>query len=151
MLTSILGTLAPTIGHLRPDRWLCDVKLFSIRRWVRSGASSLWMPYIGNHVAALRGLNSGWMNIAIMETLSLKLSFERRIWFHVDELDALGRIEALKYAQARLRKFRWQHCDRISIVRSGQAGLWERRADDHRELRESSLATRGILRSRRPN
>ena len=32
-------------------------------------------------------------------------SRERRIWFHVDELDALGRIEGLKDAQARLRKF----------------------------------------------
>ena len=45
------------------------------------------------------------MNIAILETLSLPPSRERRIWFHIDELDALGRIEGLKDAQARLRKF----------------------------------------------
>lgn len=104
MLASILGTLAPTIGNLR---FISAIKgePFSIRRWVREGAGSLWMPYAGNQVAALRGLISGWMNIAIMETLSLKPSFERRIWFHVDELDALGRIEGLKDAQARLRKF----------------------------------------------
>jgi type IV secretory pathway TraG/TraD family ATPase VirD4 len=78
---------------------------FSIRQWVRSGAGSLWMPYTGNQVAALRGLISCWMNIAITETLSLAPDRNRRIWFHVDELDALGRIEGLKDAQARLRKF----------------------------------------------
>lgn len=58
-----------------------------------------------NQVAALKGLISCWMNIAILETLSLEPSQDRRIWFHVDELDALGRIEGLKDAQARLRKF----------------------------------------------
>src|SRR3546814_20405539 len=63
------------------------------------------MPYTANQIAALRGLISCWMNIAILETLSLEPSFERRIWFHIDELDALGRIEGLKDAQARLRKF----------------------------------------------
>lgn len=104
MLASILGTLTPTIGHLRLIMALKG-EPFSIRRWVRGGAGSLWMPYIDNQVAALRGLISGWMNIAIGETLSLEPSFERRIWFHVDELDALGRIEGLKDAQARLRKF----------------------------------------------
>src|SRR3546814_1649606 len=63
------------------------------------------MPYTANQIAALRGLISCWMNIAILETLSLEPSFERRIWFHIDEMDALGRIEGLKDAQDRLRKF----------------------------------------------
>lgn len=104
MLASILGTLAPAIGHLRFMANL-DGELFSIRRWVRGETGSLWMPYAANQVAALRGLISCWMNIAILETLSLAPSRDRRIWFQVDELDALGRIEGLKDAQARLRKF----------------------------------------------
>ncbi|HKS69790.1 MAG TPA: type IV secretion system DNA-binding domain-containing protein [Ktedonobacterales bacterium] len=104
MLASILGTLAPAIGHLRFIANL-EGQPFSIRQWVRSGAGSLWMPYAANQVAALRGLLSCWMNIAILETLSLAPSRDRRIWFQVDELDALGRIEGLKDAQARLRKF----------------------------------------------
>ncbi len=104
MLASILGTLAPAIGHLRLISRI-DGESFSIRRWVRGEGGSLWMPYAANQVAALRGLISCWMNIAILETLSLEPSFKRRIWFHVDELDALGRIEGLKDAQARLRKF----------------------------------------------
>lgn len=104
MLASILGTLAPAVGHLRT---IASTKgtSFSVRRWIREGQGSLWIPYAANQIAALRGLASCWMNIAILETLSLEPSAERRIWFHVDELDALGRIEGLQDAQARLRKF----------------------------------------------
>lgn len=104
MLASILGTLAPAVGSLRFIMEL-DGEPFSIRDWVRSGAGSLWLPYTATQVAALRGLISCWMNIAILETLSLPPDRDRRIWFHIDELDALGRIEGLKDAQARLRKF----------------------------------------------
>ncbi len=104
MLASILGTLAPAIGSLRHMASL-EGEPFSIRQWVREESGSLWMPYAANQVAALRGLVSCWMNIAILETLSLAPSRDRRIWFQVDELDALGRIEGLKDAQARLRKF----------------------------------------------
>lgn len=104
MLASILGTLAPAIGHLRFFAEL-EGEPFSVRQWIREGSGSLWMPYAANQIAALRGLVSCWMNIAILETLSLSPSRNRRIWFHVDELDALGRIEGLKDAQARLRKF----------------------------------------------
>lgn len=104
MLSSILGTLAPAVGNLRFIAAL-EGEPFSIRQWVRSGAGSLWLPYTANQVAALRGLISCWVNIAILETLSLTPDQDRRIWFHIDELDALGRIEGLKDAQARLRKF----------------------------------------------
>lgn len=104
MLASILGTLSPAIGHLRLISAV-EGEPFTIRRWIRGGTGSLWMPYAANQVAAIKGLISCWMNIAILETLSLEPSRYRRIWFHVDELDALGRIEGLKDAQARLRKF----------------------------------------------
>lgn len=104
MLASILGTITPALANLRSFA-VREGDGFSIRQWVRSGSGSLWMPYTANQIAALRGLISCWINLAIVETLSLAPSRERRIWFHVDELDALGRIEGLKDAQARLRKF----------------------------------------------
>ena len=104
MLASILGTLAPAIGNLRQIAF-AKGPAFSIRKWIKGGQGSLWMPYAANQVAALKGLISSWMNIAILETLSLAPDQHRRLWFHVDELDALGRIEGLKDAQARLRKF----------------------------------------------
>jgi hypothetical protein len=104
MLASIMGTMAPAIGNLRHMAGRGG-EPFSLRAWIRSGSGSLWMPYAANETAALRGLISCWMNIAIFETLSLAPSMERRIWFQIDELDALGRIEGLTNALARLRKF----------------------------------------------
>lgn len=104
MLASILGTITPALASLRSFATQ-EGDGFSIRQWVRNGSGSLWMPYTANQIAALRGLISCWMNLTIVETLSLAPSRERRIWFHVDELDVLGRIEGLKDAQARLRKF----------------------------------------------
>lgn len=103
MLGSIMGTLAPALGNIRP---LIRVQgaPFSIRRWVKEGKGCLWMPYQAKQIPALRGLISCWMGLAISETLSLPASETRRIWFHVDELDALGRIHGLKDALARLRK-----------------------------------------------
>ena len=104
MLASILGTMAPAIGHLRSIAAIKG-RPFSLRHWIRHGRGSIWFPYAANQTAALRGLVSCWMNIAVLETMSLEPSQTRRIWFHIDELDALGRIEGLKDAQARLRKY----------------------------------------------
>jgi type IV secretory pathway TraG/TraD family ATPase VirD4 len=103
MLGSIMGTLAPALGSMR---LLANPTgpAFSIRHWIREGKGSLWMPYQANQIPALRGLISCWMGLAISESLSLPESRVRRLWFHVDELDALGRIQGLKDALARLRK-----------------------------------------------
>ena len=45
------------------------------------------------------------MRIAIFEAMSQREDDDQRLWFGVDELDALGPIEGLKDALARLRKF----------------------------------------------
>jgi len=103
MLGSIMGTLAPALGNMRQLARL-QGPAFSVRRWIREGKGSLWMPYQAKQIPALRGLISCWMGLAIAETLSLPASKTRRIWFHIDELDALGRIQGLKDALARLRK-----------------------------------------------
>ena len=44
------------------------------------------------------------MRLAIFQTMSLGEG-DHRLWFVVDELDALGRIDGLKDALARIRKF----------------------------------------------
>ena len=62
------------------------------------------MPYRAQQIPALRGLISCWMGLAISEGLSFEDSLSRRMWFHIDELDALGRIQGLKDAMARIRK-----------------------------------------------
>jgi type IV secretory pathway TraG/TraD family ATPase VirD4 len=77
----------------------------SIRRWVREGEGGvLFIPYQAGQIAALRSTISAWMRLAIFEAMS-QPEGDQRLWFVVDELDALGQIDGLKDALARLRKF----------------------------------------------
>ncbi len=86
---------------------------FSIRNWVseeRPGV--LFMPYKAGQIAALGSTISAWMRLAIFEAMDREeqdsepsANNARRLWFVIDELDALGPIDGLKDALARLRKF----------------------------------------------
>jgi type IV secretory pathway TraG/TraD family ATPase VirD4 len=80
---------------------------FSVREWVRAGdrSGALFIPYKGAQIAALRSVIATWMRLAIFEAMNGAEDRDRRLWFVVDELDALGAIEGLKDALARLRKF----------------------------------------------
>ena len=82
---------------------------FSVREWVRDEKPGvLFMPYKAGQIAALRSTISGWMRLAIFEAMDREEQHEpdsKRLWFVVDELDALGQIDGLKDALARLRKF----------------------------------------------
>ncbi len=80
---------------------------FSLRQWVRADAATgaLFIPYRAGQIAALRALIATWMRLAIFEAMNGDEHRDRRLWFVVDELDALGAIDGLKDALARLRKF----------------------------------------------
>jgi type IV secretory pathway TraG/TraD family ATPase VirD4 len=78
--------------------------LFSIRRWIQEGRGVLFLPYQADQIAALRAVIATWMRIAIFETMTLPEA-DARLWFVVDELDALGPIDGLKDALPRIRKF----------------------------------------------
>src|SRR5882757_5009068 len=86
---------------------------FSIREWVSKEAPGvLFIPYKAGQIAALRSTISGWMRLAIFEAMNQEEQPDerqgedtRRLWFVVDELDALGQIDGLKDALARVRKF----------------------------------------------
>jgi type IV secretory pathway TraG/TraD family ATPase VirD4 len=85
---------------------------FSVRKWVKTGAAvhaggaggALFLPYKAGEIAALRSVISAWIRIAIFEAMD-RGEGDQRLWFVVDELDALGEIDGLKDALARLRKF----------------------------------------------
>lgn len=87
--------------------------VFSIRRWVSEEQPGvLFMPYKAGQIAGLRSAISGWMRLAVFESMdgpseatSERPDQQRRLWFVIDELDALGQIDGLKDALARLRKF----------------------------------------------
>jgi type IV secretory pathway TraG/TraD family ATPase VirD4 len=86
---------------------------FSVRRWTQGAAPGeqgseargvLFIPYRAGEIAALRSVISAWMRLSIFEAMNRPES-DQRLWFVVDELDALGQIDGLKDALARLRKF----------------------------------------------
>jgi len=88
-------------------------KPLSVRAWVRDSSLALsrgarrgvlFMPYKAGQIAALRSTISAWMRLAIFEAMNGGEG-DQRLWFVVDELDALGQIDGLKDALARLRKF----------------------------------------------
>ena len=76
----------------------------SVRDWVRTGRGVLFLPYQADQIAALRSIISAWLRLAIFQTMTGGEG-DQRLWFIVDELDALGPIDGLKDALARLRKF----------------------------------------------
>jgi hypothetical protein len=76
----------------------------SVRDWVRQGRGVLFLPYQADQIAALRSIISAWLRLAIFQTMTAGEG-DQRLWFVVDELDALGPIDGLKDALARLRKF----------------------------------------------
>ncbi|MEJ0004839.1 MAG: type IV secretion system DNA-binding domain-containing protein [Steroidobacteraceae bacterium] len=82
----------------------------SVRDWTRgaqdspNGRGVLFIPYQAGQIAALRSQISAWMRLSIFEAMS-QPQRQQRLWFVVDELDAVGQIDGLKDALARLRKF----------------------------------------------
>ncbi len=99
-IRSITGSALAALAYVQAQR----ASLFSVRNWVRTGFGSLFIPYQANQVAALRSIIATWMRLAIFEAMS-RPGQDRHLWFVIDELDALGAIDGLKDALARLRKF----------------------------------------------
>jgi type IV secretory pathway TraG/TraD family ATPase VirD4 len=98
-----MGVMAPALGS-RGELAQVQGLPISVRRWMREQKGSLWMPYRAHQIQALRGLISCWMGLALLEGLSFEDSKTRRLWFHIDELDALGRIQRLTDAITKIRK-----------------------------------------------
>jgi len=102
-IRSVAGSAAAALEHVQAQR----ARTFSVRDWIGGGRGALFLPYQANQIAALRTIIATWVRLAIFETMSEDGDQEtgRRLWLIVDELDALGAIDGLKDALARLRKF----------------------------------------------
>jgi type IV secretory pathway TraG/TraD family ATPase VirD4 len=100
-IRSVLISAIAALEYVKSQRGIA----FSVREWVRSGRGILFIPYRAGQIAALRSIIAAWMRLAIVEALSQPENRDQRLWFVVDELDALGAIDGLKDALARLRKF----------------------------------------------
>ncbi|HEX3848415.1 MAG TPA: type IV secretion system DNA-binding domain-containing protein [Steroidobacteraceae bacterium] len=102
-IRSVMGSAIAAIEYIQAQR----ARPFSVRDWVRARESSgvLFVPYKAGQVQALRSMIATWIRLALFEAMSLEENRDQRLWFVVDELDALGEIHGLKDALARLRKF----------------------------------------------
>jgi type IV secretory pathway TraG/TraD family ATPase VirD4 len=102
-IRAVTGSSIAALQHIQAQR----ARPFSVRDWVSADASRglLFMPYRANEIAALKSVIATWLRLAIFEAMSQPLDRDQRLWFVIDELDALGPIDGLKDALARLRKF----------------------------------------------
>jgi type IV secretory pathway TraG/TraD family ATPase VirD4 len=102
-IRSVTGSAIAAFDYVQVQR----AALFSVREWVRARACPgvLFIPYKAGQIAALRSMIATWMRLAIFEAMSQAEDRDQRLWIVVDELDALGAIDGLKDALARLRKF----------------------------------------------
>jgi type IV secretory pathway TraG/TraD family ATPase VirD4 len=101
-IRSVTGSAIAAFEHIQIQR----ASPFSVRAWVRSRtAGVLFIPYKAGQIAALRSMIATWIRLAIFEAMSQPEDVDQRLWIVVDELDALGAIDGLKDALARLRKF----------------------------------------------
>lgn len=103
---AIANAQLAALEHLgRPD----GAPLLSLRDWVRRAASGdangvVFLPYRATQIATLRSVIATWLRLSIFEAMEQREG-DQRLWFVIDELDALGPIDGLKDALARLRKF----------------------------------------------
>ncbi len=110
MFDSIRSVTSSAVGSLEHISRQTS-QSFSVRSWVdKDSPGVLFMPYKAGQIAALHSTISAWMRLAIFETMDREVeptgeAEKNRLWFVVDELDALGQIDGLKDALARLRKF----------------------------------------------
>jgi type IV secretory pathway TraG/TraD family ATPase VirD4 len=102
-IRSVTGSAIAALEYIQRQR----AHPFSVREWVRARVlpGILFIPYTAGQIAALRTMIATWMRLAIFEAMSQEQDRDQRLWFVVDELDALGQIDGLKDALARLRKF----------------------------------------------
>jgi type IV secretory pathway TraG/TraD family ATPase VirD4 len=102
-IRSVTGSAIAALEYIRIQR----ASPFSVRKWVRTRTvpGVLFIPYKAGQIAALRSMIATWMRLAIFEAMSQAEDHDQRLWIVVDELDALGAIDGLKDALARLRKF----------------------------------------------
>ena len=101
----LANTRAIAALYLNAWTYLPDRGTFSVRRWVREHQNRwLHLTYRDDQAALLSPLVATWIELALVEGLSLPDDADRRLWFVMDELDSLRRLGTLKDGLTKLRK-----------------------------------------------
>ena len=142
MLGSVRSILASYLGAWRhlPDRGT-----FSVRQWVRDEHADNWLfvTYRDDQMALLRNLVATWVELALIETLTLSENEDRDLWFVLDELDSLGTVSSLALALAKLRK----HGGRVVLGAQTIAQLRQTYGRDTAQTICANAASKLILRA----
>jgi type IV conjugative transfer system coupling protein TraD len=94
-------------NQLEAFRFLHDEgESFSIRRWVHDDSDS-WMFITAREAMreALKPVLSLWIDTAIKAVLDLEAIHRERLWFFIDELPTLQKLDILKLALTNTRKY----------------------------------------------
>ena len=103
--TSIRSTVSSYVNAMN---FLEDTeKPFSIRKWVQDDQKKNWLflSMLPDQRDALRPIISAWTSIAIKSLLGCKPDENRRLWFFMDELPTLHKINDLSSCLAESRKY----------------------------------------------
>lgn len=104
-LGSVRSVMTPFQGYwpLLPE----GGDLFSVRDWIRdeSRRESLFVTYFDNQKDNLAPYLGAIASVAMVEALSLTESRDRRLFFILDELAAMGPVAKLPDLMAQVRKF----------------------------------------------
>ncbi|MDG3065995.1 type IV secretion system DNA-binding domain-containing protein [Thauera mechernichensis] len=104
-ITGVITTFITPFSYLDPE---AGEESFSIARFVESARETgavLWLPYRADSRAAVATLFSSAIDIATTAVMTLGSDRGRRLFLVLDELAALGKVNALADALAQGRKF----------------------------------------------
>lgn len=103
-IKATLSTYCKSLLYLKEEE---KDELFSVRRWIEEDEGDSWLFISCNtqKIGALKPLLSVWLDVAAKSVLSLNPSYERRLWFFLDELPSLHKLPSLMDALSRGRKY----------------------------------------------
>lgn len=107
MLASVMAIItsyATPLAALDPS---AGADSFSVSKWVMSDTKGEWLflNFTDRQIEQLKPIICSVLSIAISSTLSLKEDSERRLFYIIDEFDALGEIAGIKSLLTRGRRF----------------------------------------------
>lgn len=107
MLASVLAIIATYTTPLAALDPSAGADSFSVSKWIESDTKGEWLflNFTDRQIEQLKPIICSVISIAISATLSLKEDSERRLFFVIDEADALGSIQGLSAILSRGRRF----------------------------------------------
>lgn len=107
MLASVMAIIASYVTPLSALDPSAGADSFSVSKWVMSDTKGEWLylSFTDRQIEQLKPIICSVISIAISATLSLKEDSERRLFFVIDEADALGSIQGLSSILSRGRRF----------------------------------------------